>query len=179
MRVPCPPRLSAGRRRLLRPLFGCLLAAAAAMPPVYAATGEPPAGLPPQVRTLNGISYVSGGIGTDEAAAMRRMAGRFKVRMHFVDSTDGSALSDVSVTLFNERREIVLLVLSEGPYLFLDLPPGTYRAVVRYGPELSSHRIRVDAGKDGQDLLLRFPGSADKSILIARPQRGAGRKAAD
>jgi len=149
------------------------------MPSVYAATGDAPAGLPPQVRTLNGISYVSGGIGTDEAAAMRRMAGRFKVRMHFVDSTDGSALSDVSVTLFNERREIVLLVLSEGPYLFLDLPPGTYRAVVRYGPGLSSHRIRVGAGKDGQDLLLRFPGSADKSVLIARPQRGAGSKAAD
>ena len=64
------------------------------------------------------ITYVSGGIGSDEAAALRRIAPRFNVRMHFLDSGGDGSLSDVSVTLFNARREIVLLVLSEGPTCF-------------------------------------------------------------
>lgn len=74
------------------------------------------------------------GLAAMKHAAMRRVASQFNVRMHFVDSTDSSALSDVTVTLFNARREIVLLVLSERPYLYMNLPPGNYRAVVRYGP---------------------------------------------
>ncbi|WER48920.1 carboxypeptidase regulatory-like domain-containing protein [Cupriavidus sp. WKF15] len=110
-----------------------------------------------QPRQLNGISYVSGGIGIDEAAAMRGAAKQFNVRMHFVDSADSSALSDVTVTLFNARREIVLLVLSEGPYLYMNLPRGTYRALIRYGGVIVSQSITVTGSGAGIDLLLRFP----------------------
>ncbi|WER44689.1 hypothetical protein CupriaWKF_10060 [Cupriavidus sp. WKF15] len=110
-----------------------------------------------EFRQLNGISSVTGGIGSDEAAAMRRVARQFNVRMHFVDSTDSSALSDVTVTLFNARREIVLLVLSEGPHLYMNLPRGNYRAVVRYGGVIVSQSITVNGSSAGVDLLLRFP----------------------
>ncbi|SDD82552.1 hypothetical protein SAMN05216345_11764 [Cupriavidus sp. YR651] len=110
-----------------------------------------------QLRQLNDISYVTGGIGSDEAAAMRQVARQFNVRIHFVDSSDSSALSDVTVTLFNARREIVLLVLSEGPYLYMNLPRGNYRAVVRYGGILVSRSITVKGDSAGVDLLLRLP----------------------
>lgn len=126
-----------------------------------------------KLRQLNGISYISGGVGLDEAATIRGMAQQFNVRMHFVDSNDNSALSDVTVTLFNARREIVLLVLSEGPYLYLNLPQGAYRAVIRYGGSIFSRSIAVTANSAVVDLLLRFPAMpAGSDTLIARPVQG-------
>jgi hypothetical protein len=127
-----------------------------------------------ELRQLNGISYISGGIGTDEAATVRGMAQQFNVRMHFIDSTDSSALSDVTVTLFNARREIVLLVLSEGPYLYMNLPRGAYRAVIRYGGSIVSKSIAVTGSSTGIDILFRFPAiPAGSDGLIAQPgQRG-------
>ncbi|MFC4519010.1 hypothetical protein, partial [Cupriavidus pinatubonensis] len=126
-----------------------------------------------KLRQLNGISYISGGVGIDEAATIRGMARQFNVRMHFVDNNDNSSLSDVTVTLFNARREIVLLVLSEGPYLYMNLPRGAYRAVIRYGGSIVSRSIAVTGDSAPVDLLLRFPAMPPGSdSLIARPVQG-------
>lgn len=149
----------------------CLLLSTAVLADVNVAMATSPDGaLRP--RQLNGISYLSGGIGSDEAAAMRGMAKQFNVRMHFVDSTDNSSLSDVTVTLFNARREIILLVLSEGPYLYMNLPQGTYRALIRYGGVIVGQSITVTGSGAGIDLLLRFPPmSAGSNGLIAGAPR--------
>ncbi|TXI08040.1 MAG: hypothetical protein E6Q76_07715 [Rhizobium sp.] len=114
----------------------------------------------PALKQANGIGYLSGGIGRDEAGTMRGIASQFKVRMHFVDSTDGSALSDVSVTVFDARRNIVLQVVSEGPYLYLDPPPGAYRVLVRSGNVVSCHHFDVTSRGRATDLVLRLPAPA-------------------
>lgn len=121
----------------------------------------------PQVRQQNGIAYMSGGVGVDEVASMRRMAEQFNVRMRFVDSADGSYLSDVSVTLFNARREIILAVLSEGPFLYLKLAPANYRAVIRYGKTLDCRSIQVKPGPRSINMLVRLPAQQDEEKLIA------------
>ncbi|KAI3603141.1 hypothetical protein D8I24_2964 (plasmid) [Cupriavidus necator H850] len=112
----------------------------------------------PAIHHMNGIDYVSGGIGVDQVAAMRSMAERFNVHMHFVNEADGSSLSDVTVTLFDARREILLLVLSEGPLLYLRLPPGNYRVVVSSAEAIESRSLRVRQDGRGPSLLLRLPG---------------------
>jgi len=123
----------------------------------------------PPVQHQNGIAYVSGGVGRDEAVAMRGMAPRFNVRMHFLDSAGGGALSDVSVTVFDARRQIILLVLSEGPFLYMKLAPGSYRTVIRYGTALECRRIHVLAGGHRVHLLVRFPGQLEEGELLAGP----------
>ncbi|TPQ25106.1 hypothetical protein C2U69_35800, partial [Cupriavidus pinatubonensis] len=45
----------------------------------------------PPLRQADGIEYLSGGIGSDEASVMRGLAPQFKVRLRFLDSADGSA----------------------------------------------------------------------------------------
>lgn len=129
---------------------------------------EQEAAAAPQVRHQNGIAYVSGGVGRDEVASMRRMAQQFNVRMRFVDNADGSSLSDVSVTLFNARREIVLLVLSEGPLLYLKLAPGNYRALIRYGTTIESRSIQVKPGRGSVEVHVGFPAQQDEGQLITR-----------
>jgi len=133
-----------------------VLAVAGAMQ-VHAAVTADASGNGPQLRQANGIQYISGGIGSDEAVVMRRLAAQYKVRLRFVDSADGSALSDVSVTFFDAERQIVLQVLSEGPYLYLNPPPGEYRAVVRYGGTIACHRFNVGATRSARELVVRFP----------------------
>lgn len=111
----------------------------------------------PEIRQINDIAYVSGGIGSDQAAAMRALAGRFKLRLSFVDSADGSYLSDVTVTVFNAKREIVLLTLAEGPFLYLRMVPGEYRLVIRYGGVIECRSVKIKAGGAGIDMILRMP----------------------
>lgn len=61
-------------------------------------------------------------------------------------------------------------MLSEGPYLYLNLPQGAYRAVIRYGGSIFSRSIAVTANGAAVDLLLRFPAMpAGSDALIARP----------
>ncbi|CAG9185614.1 carboxypeptidase-like regulatory domain-containing protein [Cupriavidus pinatubonensis] len=131
----------------------------------------------PPLRQADGIEYLSGGIGSDEASVMRGLAPQFKVRLRFLDSADGSALSDVSVTLFNAQRDIVLQVVSEGPYLYLNPPPGPYRVLVRYGKAIACHHFHVAARGHATDLVLRLPARAlagDAQLATPGPAGHAG-----
>ncbi|MBP0637436.1 hypothetical protein [Cupriavidus sp. AcVe19-6a] len=161
-------------------LAACLLCSGLfAVIPAGVASPTPPV-MPstPAVHHMNGIDYVSGGIGVDQVAAMQSMAGRFNVHMHFVNEADGSSLSDVTVTLFDAHREIVLLVLSEGPLLYLRLPPGDYRVLVRSGGAIESRSLRVRQDGRGPSLLLRLPGDgpvAPAPAAVSAPHSGHGR----
>ncbi|MBV8156022.1 MAG: hypothetical protein JO278_00100 [Dyella sp.] len=146
---------------------------------VHAAVMADASGNGPQLRQANGIQYVSGGIGSDEAAIMHRLAAQYRVRLRFVDSADGSALSDVSVTLFDARRQIVLQVLSEGPYLYLNPPPGEYRAVVRYGGTIACHRFNIGATGTTRELVVRFPSPVVTNVQSQDSLPATGAKAAE
>lgn len=156
-------------------LTACLLCPGlfVAIPAGAASPESPVVPAAPAVQHMNGIDYVSGGIGVDQVAAMRSIAGRFNVHMHFVNEADGSSLSDVTVTLFDARREIVLLVLSEGPLLYLRLPPGDYRALVRSAGAIECRTVRVHPDDTGPSLLLRLPGDS----LVAPGRTGNPRHA--
>lgn len=156
-------------------LAACLLCPGlfVAIPAGAASPESPVVPAAPAVQHMNGIGYVSGGIGVDQVAVMRSIAGRFNVHMHFVNEADGSSLSDVTVTLFDARREIVLLVLSEGPLLYLRLPPGDYRALVRSAGAIECRTVRVRPDGTGPSLLLRLPGDS----LVAPGRTGNPRQA--
>ncbi len=155
-----------------------VLAVAGAMQ-VHAAVQADASGNGPQLRQANGIQYFSGGIGSHEAAVMQRLGAQYRVRLRFVDSADGSALSDVSVTLFDARRQIVLQVLSEGPYLYLNPPPGEYRAVLRYGGTIACHRINVGATRSVRELVVRFPPPVVPDVQSQASLPATGAKAAE
>ncbi|KAI3603167.1 hypothetical protein D8I24_2990 (plasmid) [Cupriavidus necator H850] len=158
-------------------LAACLLCAGPfiAIPAGAASAESPVVPAAPAVHHMNGIDYVSGGIGVDQVAAMRGIAGRFNVHMHFVSESDGSSLSDVTVTLFDARRELVLLVMSEGPLLYLRLPPGDYRALVRSAGAIECRSVRVGPDGTGPSLMLRLPGD----FPVAPAQTGTQRPPGD
>lgn len=86
----------------------------------------------PEAVSRNGVLYMTGGIGEDEAKTFRSLAPRYTLRMTFT-SAAGNYLSDVDVTIADASGRGVLDTLTEGPFLFVMLPVGRYRIVAHAG----------------------------------------------
>ena len=78
-----------------------------------------------------GIAYVTGGVGEDEATALRRLAPGYSMRATFT-AASGEYLSGVAVQIFGSDGKVVFTGTSAGPYLFARLPPGHYRVVATF-----------------------------------------------
>ncbi len=81
----------------------------------------------PQAKVADGITYVSGGIGSDEAKAMRAEAKHYPLSMVFSAGKDSEYLSDVAVTIKDDAGKVVFDEASDGPIMLLRLKPGRYR----------------------------------------------------
>ncbi|WP_175887831.1 carboxypeptidase regulatory-like domain-containing protein [Burkholderia contaminans] len=92
---------------------------------------------------LGGVTYVTGGIGSDEVAAFRDVASRYNLRMTFASKT-GEYLSDVDVTIQDGMRH-VLTVRTTGPLLYVRLPKGRYTVSARDRHIHETKRVAVDA----------------------------------
>jgi len=103
----------------------------------------------PQPKTENGVTYVSGGIGADEAAAMKTEAKHYPMSMIFSAGKDNAFLADVKVTITRKGGK-ELLSTAAGPIMLVKLPAGTYAvAADRNGTTL--HRtVHVGTKADRQ-----------------------------
>jgi hypothetical protein len=75
-----------------------------------------------------GIPFVTGGVGEDEAAALRGVTSSYSMRATFASSS-GEYLSGVAVQVLKPDGSLVFNATSEGPYLFAQIPPGHYSLV--------------------------------------------------
>lgn len=108
----------------------------------------------PQEQTYGNARYVTGGIGQDEAEAMRQAASRYPLSMLFTAKT-GQYLSDVKVTIKKKNGETVLSAVSDGPMMLVDLPPGQYTVEATAEDKTQTHKVALAKGKH-QRLMLRW-----------------------
>lgn len=129
-------------------LFAGALALAAAFP-VLAATL-------PQPKTEHGITYLSGGIGRDESAAMKAEAKNYPLSLVFSAGKEGEYVADVPVTIKDRAGKVVLDTVSSGPIILLKLPAGKYRVVaLRQGKALQ--RTVVVKAKSERQVSFHWP----------------------
>jgi hypothetical protein len=121
---------------------------------------SPAAALP--AKQYRGIDYVTGGVGEDEAAALRAVASRYSMRARFTSSS-GEFLSGVKVLLSRVNGALVFVATTDGPYLYAQIPPGHYRIVaVSNGVERASD-INVPS-RGGVSVALTWPmGNPDSN----------------
>ena len=75
-----------------------------------------------------GISYVSGGVGDEERAALEAMERQHSYNTKLVFAVRaGNFLSGANVRITDARGHEVLNVPTSGPLFYAQLPPGTYR----------------------------------------------------
>jgi hypothetical protein len=96
---------------------------------------------PPTPIERNGVAYISGGVGEDEVQAFRRAASGYNLRITFA-AKSGQYLSDVDVRIVSGERT-VLAVRTDGPFLFVRLPQGSYRVTARDRQVSEARRVVV------------------------------------
>ena len=79
-----------------------------------------------QVKTQNGVEYVSGGIAHDGDDAIKAIGKRFNLKLTLADSS-GGYMGGAHVRIDNDKDSPVLDTESEGPLFFAKLKPGTYK----------------------------------------------------
>lgn len=103
------------------------LLAAALSAPALAQDGAAP-DLQPQV--YNNIKVVSGGVTLDEAAAVKRMASQYPLRV--VLSGRGGDYYIAQTMTVTQRGRVLAEIADAGPWLLIDLPPGRYTLQGRF-----------------------------------------------
>ena len=107
----------------------------------------PTASLPAQT-TAGGVPYVTGGIGSDESAAIKAQFPKYAMSLTFASMQNGHNvfLASVPVKILDASGATVLDVTTGGPYLLVDVPPGRYEVVASH--QGREQRGAVEVGPD-------------------------------
>jgi hypothetical protein len=101
-------------------------------------------GLPP-VRTFGSVSYITGGVGLDESAAIKAAEKDFALSLLFAQSKRGEYLSDVKVSIKDKAGKTVLEAVSDGPMLLARLPAGVYKVSAEHGGTVLVKTVQVES----------------------------------
>ena len=131
--LPLPRR--AIRRRAAYGAVAMLLGLAWVAPPADAKADE-------IVMASSGVTYVTGGTGTEAVDRLRAMEKDFNLKLVFA-LKNGEYLADVDVSVVDAANHVVLNTLSEGPLLLAKLPAGNYQVSATYGRTTERRTVAV------------------------------------
>lgn len=104
----------------------------------------------PQSKTEHGITYMSGGIGGDESAAMKAEAKNYPLSLVFAAGRHDEYLADVPVTIKDRSGKTLLDTVSSGPLMLLKVPAGKYTIVATRDGKALNRTVLVTAKGDRQ-----------------------------
>jgi len=117
------------------------------------------------VREKNGISYLSGGVGTEERDAMQAMSGRFNLELT-IATPSGKYLGDSTLYIDDPQGKTILEVRTDGPLFMAKLPPGEY--VIR----------ALTEGRE-TNRTVSIPSAGMTQVTMGPPEAGAPSRAGD
>jgi hypothetical protein len=99
-----------------------------------------------QPQTQGDITFVSGGVGLDEVDAMQTLKPNYNLHLLFVLSS-GDYLSDIEVAIFDKKGNVYLQTLSLGPFMLVNLKPGSYFVKARLDEQVVQMKVTVTGHK--------------------------------
>jgi hypothetical protein len=121
--------------------FAVILMGSALLVPVASANSDDAV-----VKTTGGVSYVSGGVGTDSIDHLSSLAGDFNLKLVFALNS-GSYVSDVGVVIADAAGKTLLDTTSDGPWFLARLPVGNYQIVATFGGNAVRRQVAVGTAK--------------------------------
>lgn len=97
----------------------------------------------PQLFSHGEVTYLSGGIGEDEAAAMQEAAREYPLEIVLVAKAESGRRAysaDNEVLILDAHGNTVLDTSSDGPYMLIGLQPGRYTVVAE---DQGRHQKRI------------------------------------
>lgn len=136
--------------KLTRCVLLSSLAAVALLFPILAlnATNLAPidsSGVQVQPLQQNGITYLSGGIGEDEARAISQAQG-YNLHVTFAIGPENRYVADVDIAIGNASGQTLLALDQAGPLVFVQLPPGKYTVVATRNDEERRATANIGSG---------------------------------
>ena len=110
----------------------------------------------PAIHHQGEITYLSGGIGHDEALAMKHAAGSYPLELVFVqrDGKKEDYLADMPVRIVDAKGAVVFEGRSEGPYFLAQLPKGRYTVSAKWDAWSFSRHVTV--GKEHERVVFAW-----------------------
>lgn len=121
---------------------------------------------PDRVQEMNGITFVSGGIGADsrESLAAREKYYNFKLVLTLEGA--GTFVSDARVTLANAAGQTLVVHTAEGPLFLASLPAGQYVVSAQFRNITVTRKFQVRADRLHTEQM-RWP--ADPALDVTTP----------
>ena len=101
----------------------------------------------PEVKTQNGVTYLSGGIGSDQVTAMNAAAKDYALMLTCSVQGTGAYLADVKVTITDKAGTVVLETVTDGPILLARLSPGQYRVSADSNGAVVEKTVQIGASQ--------------------------------
>jgi hypothetical protein len=92
--------------------------------------------------SVNGIRYLTGGVGLEERSRLEAMAEDCNLKLVFALAS-GNYLANVAVEIEDSRGKKLIAQGSNGPWFFVKLPEGEYRVAVTHGEHKKVRRVKV------------------------------------
>ena len=110
-------------------------------------------------KTIQGEPFVSGGIGADEQAALKKDLSQYNLWIQTA-AKSGPFLSDATVKIVDEADTVVLDTQLDGPWLIVKLGPGQYKVAVTYGGKTVERSTQIHPG-DHHQMIFYFDANVD------------------
>jgi hypothetical protein len=146
----------------MRPVAVALFCGAGLLGALSAQAANPP------IHMTNGIEYMSGGIGKDEAQFMETVSPRWAATLEFAvkdaSNANGSDFTaNVKVRVLDAATGKPLLsAQSEGPFLLARLDPGRYEVEATLNGQMQKQELTVRVGEPSKATFV-WPTSAPSS----------------
>jgi hypothetical protein len=112
----------------------------------------------PEPQRFGEVSVISGGVDLAEAERMRKAQARYPLRIVYSVRGHGDyAVPDELVLMRGD--ETIAQLASAGPWVLIDLPPGTYRLRSTFAGRVAERTVRV--GRGGQTVHWVAPQGVD------------------
>jgi hypothetical protein len=107
--------------------------------------------------TENGITFLCGGVGLDEADRMKHEARNYDLVLTFA-AGNGSYLADINVDVADARGQSLLKTTCDAPMMLMNLPKsGNYRIRAESGGHSLTRVVRVRDMQKGKAVTMVWP----------------------
>jgi hypothetical protein len=100
----------------------------------------------PPTKTQGSISFITGGIGSDQSNAMFAAAKNWSVliEMSQIDGSGrGAWIAGINVRILDSKQKIVLEAVSDGPLILLNAPAGQYEIEASYQGKVLKRSLTI------------------------------------
>jgi len=130
-----------------RTLVSAALAVAIALAPAVTLAAPTP-------QQQNGITYINGGVGEEEQAAMKAQRADYNLLLTFATKQSGAYRSDVQLDITDAKGASLVTAANAGPMFFAKLPAGTYR--IRAAAEGKTFKRTIKVGNAPKEIVLHW-----------------------